>query len=118
MSVETTQRVTLYDVCRRTGLSTATVSRVINASPRGRAATRERVEQAIRELGFGPSHAARTLARQKQETLGVIFPEIDSGFYTEVLRGIDEVAAEHGYHLMTAFSHGQRRDERDLVTRF
>jgi LacI family transcriptional regulator len=46
--------------------------------------------------------------------LAVIFPEIAGGFYTEVLRGIDEVAAEHNFHLTTAFAHGQR-DEHTLV---
>jgi len=108
---------TLFDVSKRSGVSTATVSRVINGSSLVHERTRRKVLQAIQELGYRPSHAARTLARRKTDTIGVVFPQIDSGFFTEVLRGIDDVAAEHDFHLMTAFSHG-RYDEEELVTRF
>ncbi len=111
------RRATLYDVCRRTGLSTATVSRVINASPRVTAETRQRVMEAMAELGYVPSQTARALAGQQQKMLGVIFPDINVGFYAQVLRGIDSIAAERGYHVMTAFSHGVS-DEQDLVMRF
>jgi LacI family transcriptional regulator len=108
---------TLFDVSRRCGVSSATVSRVVNGSPLVQEHTRQRVLRAIRDLRYRPSHAARTLARQRTDTLGVIFPEIDSGFFSEVLRGIDQVAAEHHFHLMTAFSHGLK-DEEELVMRF
>lgn len=72
--------------------------------------------EAMQALGYRPSHAARTLARQRTELLGVVFPEIASGFFSEVLRGIDEVAAERSFHLMTAFSHGLS-DEQQFVSR-
>lgn len=107
---------TLHDVCKRSGLSTATVSRVLNGSPLVREQTRARVLEAVEALGYRPSHAARTLARRRTDTIGVIFPEIASGFFSEVLRGIDAAAAEHNFHLMTAFSHSDR-DERELVMR-
>ena len=105
---------TLHDVCRKTGFSTATVSRVINNSPLVTKRTRTRVLKAIKALGYHPSRAARTLSRKRSDMLAVIFPEIASGFYTEVLRGIDEIAAEHNFHLTTAFAHGQR-DEHTLA---
>jgi len=108
---------TLLDICRRCGVSTATVSRVVNGSPLVQERTRQRVLAAIEELGYRPSFAARNLARQRSDTIGVIFPQIESGFYVEVLRGIDDVAAEHGYHLLTAFAHGAL-DEQALVGRF
>jgi LacI family transcriptional regulator len=107
---------TLHDVCRQAGVSTATVSRVSNQSPLVTEQTRARVLEAMRSLGYRPSHAARTLARQRTELLGVVFPEIASGFFTEVLSGIDQVAARHNFHLMTAFSHGLE-DEEQFVTR-
>src|SRR5437870_4247453 len=107
---------TLHDVCRRAGVSTATVSRVSNQSPLVADQTRARVLEAMRSLGYRPSHAARTLARQRTDLIGVVFPEIASGFFTEVLDGIDEVAARHNFHLMTGFSHGLS-DEEQFVTR-
>lgn len=109
-------RATLFDVCQTTGLSTATVSRVLNNSPHVSPATRDRVMQAMQSLGYVPHHAARSLAGQKQDMLGVVFPEISSGFWSEVLRGLNAAAGERGYHLLTAFSHGGP-DERNLVMR-
>jgi len=104
------------DVCKAAGVSTATVSRVINKSPLVREPTRKRVMESIEALGYRPSYAARTLARQRTDSLGVILPEIAGGFFTEVLRGIDRVAAQHDMHLMTAFSHG-RNDQEELLLR-
>lgn len=107
---------TLFDVCKRAKVSTATVSRVLNGSPMVSVQTRSRVEKAIKQLGYHPSHAARTLARQRSQFIGAIFPDISSGFFAEVLSSIDAVAAEHEFHLMTAFSHGHR-DEKELIVR-
>lgn len=96
---------TLYDVCKKTGLSTATVSRVINGSSAVTEKTRKIVQDAMKELDYRPNQAARMLAGKKTDTVGVIFPEIDNGFYVQVLRGIDNAAKEAGLHLLTAFYH-------------
>ena len=96
---------TLYDVCNKTGLSTATVSRVINSSSAVTEKTRKIVQDAMKELDYRPNQAARMLAGKKTDTIGVIFPEIDNGFYVQVLRGIDNAAREANLHLLTAFYH-------------
>ena len=111
------KHVTLFDICKRAGVSSATVSRVINQSPLVHARTRSKVMKAIRELGYHPSHAARMLARQRTDTIGVIFPDIAGGFFAEVLGGIDDVAAESQFHIITAFSHGDA-DTKKLVANF
>lgn len=59
----------------------------------------------MKELDYRPNQAARMLAGKKTDTIGVIFPEIDNGFYVQVLRGIDNAAKEAGLHLLTAFYH-------------
>lgn len=102
---------TLYDVCKRTGLSTATVSRVINGSGLVKEATRERVLKAMRELNYRPSHAARMLAGRKTDIIGVILPLLDNGYYVRVLRGIDEVSTRENLKMMISFYHS----ESDLV---
>src|SRR5688572_20542738 len=66
---------TLHDVCKKAGVSTATVSRVINHSQLVTEQTRARVQDAMRALRYRPSHAARTLARQRTDLIGVVFPE-------------------------------------------
>src|SRR5258708_22539367 len=87
---------TLYDVSRVSGASIATVSRVFSGKAKVGDETRKRVMEAAHQLAYEPSHTARALAGRRTHTLGAIFPEIASGFYADVLAGIDEVAAESG----------------------
>lgn len=96
---------TLYDVCKETGFSTATVSRVINDSGLVKEATRERVLAAMEKLNYRPSHAARRLAGSKTDTIGVVLPVIANGFYVNVLHGIDEIATNEKRTLMISFYH-------------
>lgn len=107
---------TLYDVSRLSGASTATVSRVFSGKARVNDETRKRVMDAANQLGFEPSYTARTLAGSKTYTLGAIFPEIASGFYADVLAGIDEVAAECGFDVLASFV-GKRRSRPEMIKR-
>ena len=110
------ENVTFYEVSRRCGVSTATVSRVLNNSPKVRPETRQRVLAAMQQLSYQPNHAARALAGQQSHAIGVILPEIASGFYAHVLRGIDRALAVHGFHVLTTFCH-DRADEKVLAQR-
>src|SRR5207237_1634695 len=65
--------LTIYDVASRAGVSIASVSRVLNGQGSPRAATRDRVLQAVRELGFVPDGAARALSNGLKEVVGVVF---------------------------------------------
>src|SRR6201999_1764457 len=65
---------------------------------------------------FEPSHQTRALAGNRTQTLGAIFPEIASGFYADVLAGIDEVAAESGFDVLASFV-GKKRSRPDMVKR-
>jgi DNA-binding LacI/PurR family transcriptional regulator len=107
---------TLYDVSRLSGASTATVSRVFSGKTKVGDETRKRVIDAANQLGFEPSHTARALAGHRTHTLGAIFPEIASGFYADVLAGIDEVAAENDFDVLASFV-GKRRSRPDMVKR-
>jgi DNA-binding LacI/PurR family transcriptional regulator len=78
--------------------------------------TRRRVLEAAQQLAYEPSHAARALAGRKTQTLGAILPEIASGFYADVLAGIDEVAAENGFDVLASFV-GKRRSRAEMIKR-
>lgn len=108
--------VTLYDICRVTELSTATVSRVINKKE-GLVTekTRKKVEAAIKKLGYRPNIAAQMLAGGKSNVVSVIFPEIDDGFYVQVLRGIDDAVSKAGMHIQIAFFHSLAELRDDLL---
>lgn len=88
---------TIADVAQRARVSPVTVSRVINNSSYVKAATRERVEQAIRDLRFHPSQAARSLRSRKTHTIALILPDITNPFWTTIARGVEDTAMENGY---------------------
>lgn len=112
----TQSQPTLYDVSRLSGVSSATVSRVFSGRARVSERVRQKVLSAASALSYEPSHAARALAGCRTETIGTIFPEIASGFYADVLAGVDEVAAENGFDVLASFV-GHRRSRPDLVRR-
>ncbi|OQA28273.1 MAG: Catabolite control protein A [Verrucomicrobia bacterium ADurb.Bin345] len=97
-------RPTLKDVCREALVSEATVSRVVNNSPLVHERTRERVQEVIRRLGYTPNAAARNLSRSKTDVIGVVFHQVTSGFFAQVLDGVDREAVAHGYHLLCALT--------------
>ena len=109
-------RPTIYDVSRLTGFSTATVSRVFSNYPRVSQSTRNRVMAVSRKLGFSPSPVGRALAGGNTRIIGVMFPLIASGFFAEALAGLDEVLAEDGFTMLTAF-YGGGRDIQSVLAR-
>ena len=111
------RNVTLMDICRRVGVSSATVSRVINGSPLVVEATRLKVEKAIQELGYRPNYAARMLARARTDTVAVIIPTLGRDYFMEVLAAVDRVTVAHRYHVLIAISHSLK-DENELLQKY
>lgn len=105
------------DICRRVGVSSATVSRVINGSPLVVESTRIKVEKAIREMGYRPNYAARMLARARTDTVAVIIPSLGRDYFMEVLAAVDRVTVAHRYHVLIAISHSLK-DENELLQKY
>jgi LacI family transcriptional regulator len=95
-------RVTLHDVARRAGVSQPTVSLVLGNHPTARVApaTRQRVLEAARTLGYRPNVVARSLVRGRSYTLGVLVPDLANPFFADVVAGAERVATEAGYALL------------------
>ena len=91
---------TIYDVAEQAGVGIATVSRVLNDSPRVREATRARVLAAIEELGYRPSASARRTSLRKTLAIGVIAPFFTRPSFVERLRGIEAAIAEREFDLI------------------
>ncbi|XEC93989.1 LacI family DNA-binding transcriptional regulator [Paenibacillus tarimensis] len=90
----------IKDVAKRAGVSVTTVSRVLNGEKYVKDDLKERVNQAIKELGYAPSHIARSLVRRKTNLIGVIVPDLTSSFYSTILSSIEETASSNGYNLL------------------
>jgi DNA-binding LacI/PurR family transcriptional regulator len=89
----------MSDVAARAGVSHQTVSRVINGHPNVAPQTRERVEQAIRELGYRPNTAARALVTGSTRTLGFVAVNINQYGPAQTLVGLERAARAAGYSL-------------------
>ena len=100
--------VTIKDVARAAGVSVATVSRVYNGSELVREQTVQRVREVAQRLGYSPHGAARSLIMSRTSTIGVLLPDLYGEFFSEVIRGIDQTARRHGYHLLVSSSHAAR----------
>jgi LacI family transcriptional regulator len=107
--------VTIKDVARLSGVSPMTVSRVINRSKRVSPETRQRVEQAIAELGYVPSRLARGLIRKKTGTLALIVPDVANPFFTLIVRGAEDVARRADYRMILCDTRADLTIERDVI---
>ena len=113
----------VYEVARRAGVSTATVSRVLAGRERVLPPTRDKVLTAVVELGYVPSGAAKDLAARRTGVLGLCFPDLagdqdleqgDAAYwYDEVIRGMERAARRRGYAVLIAAS--RHSDDGGLV---
>lgn len=116
MMAKAAKKPTINDVAHRAGFSKATVSAVLNNKSIVADATRRKVLQAIKELNYRPSTAARQQFQPvTRRTLGFIIKEADNPYYAEVLKGLEYVAREQGYQVYTSSSGGEIKAERRIV---
>lgn len=96
---------TLQDVAKRAGVSTATVSKVLSNTPYFTDQTRDRVMEAVQELGYRPNLAARALASGKTHIIAVVFPYVYDAIFKDplvmqILEGIESVCNQHHYNIL------------------
>ncbi len=94
------KRVTIYDVAKESGVSLATVSRVINGSDVVKQPTRDRVQAAIEKLGYKPNAIAQGLALQRTTTIGLVVPEASFTYTGQIINGLIDVAKIYNYNIM------------------
>lgn len=94
------KRPTINDVARLSGVSKRTVSRVINGATNVGNATREKIDQVIKELNFSPDKQARGLAANRSYLLGLIYDNPDAMFIDQVQRGVLKICSAKGYELV------------------
>ncbi len=95
-------KVTISDVARLAGVSTATVSHTINSTRYVSEETKARVYQAIRQLGYTPDASARSFRTGKKQTIGFIVPDISNKFFGTIIESAENHLSAQGYHLIIA----------------
>jgi DNA-binding LacI/PurR family transcriptional regulator len=113
-----TSAVTMQNVADRAGVSIATVSFVVNSTKNVSPKTRERIETAMRELGFRRNAVARALASRRSHIIALLFPALDHPLETTSIRFVTsaaETASELGYHLVLWPSHYDAEEVRELT---
>ena len=108
-------KVTISDVARLAGVSTATVSHTINSTRYVSGETKERVYQAIRQLGYTPDASARSFRTGKKKTIGFIVPDISNKFFGTIIESAENYLSAQGYHLIIANTkENMEREETNL----
>jgi LacI family transcriptional regulator len=98
--------MTITDVAREARVSVASVSRVVNGHSNVTPETRRRILEVVDRLRYVPDTAARSLITRRTHMIGVLLPDVYGDFFSELIRGIDGAAREHGLHLLLSSSHG------------
>ncbi len=109
------KQVTIQSVARESGVSTMTVSRVLNQRPDVSPDTRRRVQRVIARLGYHPNAFARSLASNRSHTLGLITADFSDFFFTEVIAGAEAEARRHGYFFMLGSTERNLQDEPEYI---
>jgi LacI family transcriptional regulator len=89
--------VTIHDVAKRAGVGSITVSRVLNNSGYASEEVRQRVLEAVKEMGYVPNRLASSLRSRRTNVLALVMTDITNPFFTVAARGVEDVASQAGY---------------------
>ena len=114
-----TNRPRMRDVASAAGVSLKTVSRVVNHEAGVHESTAARVREAIDRMGFQRNEIARSLRPgQKSSTIGLVIEDVSNPFYSRIAKGVEDVARERGYLVLSGSSDEDPDRERALITAF
>ncbi|MGO4889184.1 LacI family DNA-binding transcriptional regulator [Anaerobacillus sp. MEB173] len=110
------RKVTITDVAKKANVSKSTVSQYLNKRFDYMAEkTKERIEQAIEELGYKPNIVARSLKQKSTSTIGVIVANILHAFSTQVIRAIEDYCHEYGFHIIVCNADDEPEKEKKYI---
>lgn len=107
--------ITIKEIAKKANVSIATVSRALNNDPKVKDETKNLVRSLADQLNYNPNILARNFVKQQSNIIGLIMPELVDEFFTEVIRGADEMAYSAGYYLMVSSSHSKRPMMENIV---
>ena len=108
-------KTTIKQVAIKAGVSTMTVSRVVNNYPNIKPETRDKVQKVIEEIHYKPNEIARTLVVQKSKIISLMVPDIVNPFFTEMIKCAEQDTKKLGYNLLIADAGWTIQNEIDFV---
>ena len=109
-------KVTMRNVAKHAGVSTATVSHVINETRFVSEETREKVLKSIEALGYSPNEVARIFKTGRKNLIGCIVPDIANSFFATIIEAAEAVLGQEGYRLIVANTKEDPKREREHLT--
>ncbi|WP_067625523.1 LacI family DNA-binding transcriptional regulator [Alicyclobacillus acidiphilus] len=106
---------TLKDVAKLAGVSTITVSRVLNGSYYVSEATKHKVMAAVEQLNYKPNAIARSLRNARTSTIGVLVPDISNPYFMSLIRSLEAEVQREGYHILLASSDDDPAKEAEML---
>lgn len=108
-------KITIQEVADEANVSITTVSRVMNKNYPVKDSTRIRVEKAVKRLKYRPNLLARGLIQNSTKTIGILTPSLENLFFSEVIKGIDQVMGPNGYTTFLCHTEGRGDKEVEII---
>lgn len=109
--------LTIYDIAKKLNVSHTTVSRALNNSPLLSEGTKKRILKYAQKAGYRPNRLAQSLKRAKTYTIGLIFPNIISAYYSSIIEHIHHHASQRGYEINITLSGWDKNLEKEMFNR-
>jgi LacI family transcriptional regulator len=107
---------TIKEIAVKAKVSIATVSRALNNDAKVEEKTKLKILKIAEDLKYKPNLLARNFVKRTSNIIGLILPEISDEFFTEIIKGVDEITFTQGYYTMVASSHRYRTLEESILT--
>ena len=105
------KKISMVDIAKLSGVSIATVSRVLNKNGRYSKETEDRVLKVIQEHNYKVNINAKGLRTKRTQTIGVIVPDITNEFFSQIVRAIERYIVPKGYTVYYLYQHPRRREK-------
>lgn len=109
------KNLTVKEVAVKAGVSTATISRVLNGDPKVRPDTAEKVKKVIKQSGYRMNQTARSLKTSRTNTIGIVAPEFKNDFFMSIVTGIEETLKNEGYSVVLCSSQESTDEEKERL---
>jgi LacI family transcriptional regulator len=107
---------TVKEIAKKANVSVATVSRALNNDNKVKAETKKIILSLAKELNYTPNIIARNFVKRRSTLIGLILPEVSDEFFTEIIKGVDEVSYNEGFYTIVTSSHKYESLEDEIIT--